>query len=58
MKATTIVDNAALEQGVLKSQLGGVKRANKLFDNKIEQILDKFNRALWDKNKASWIQKT
>jgi type I restriction enzyme R subunit len=47
MKATTIVDVAALEQGILKSRLGGMRRANKLFDNQIELVLGQFNRALW-----------
>ncbi|MBL4711695.1 MAG: type I restriction-modification system endonuclease [Gammaproteobacteria bacterium] len=45
--ATTIVDHKALDQGLLKDQLGGKRRANKLFDNKIEDILLQFNKALW-----------
>ena len=35
MKATTIVDDVALDNGVFKQQLGGIKRANKLFDKPI-----------------------
>jgi len=47
MKATTIVDNKALDEGVFKSQLGGLKRANKLFDPPITNVLEQFNKALW-----------
>ena len=47
MKATTIVDNKALDEGVFKNQLGGLKRANKLFDPPITSVLEQFNKALW-----------
>ncbi len=47
MKATTIVDNKALNEGVFKSQLGGLRRANKLFDPPITNVLTQFNKALW-----------
>lgn len=47
MKATTIVDNKALDEGVFKSQLGGIKRANKLFSPPITTVLEEFNKALW-----------
>jgi len=47
MKATTIVDNIALDSGVFKQQLGGIKRANKLFEQPITQLLADFNRELW-----------
>lgn len=54
MKATTIVDNKALDEGVFKSQMGGIKRANKLFEQPITEILAQFNKALWqEENKAS-----
>lgn len=45
--ATTIVDNRALDNGVLKDQYGGLRRANKLFDDQAEDILNKFRKALW-----------
>jgi len=47
MKATTIVDNRALDEGVFKNQLGGLKRANKLFEPSITDVLEQFNKALW-----------
>lgn len=47
MKATTIVDDVALDNGVFKQQLGGIKRANKLFDKPITEVLLDFNRQLW-----------
>jgi type I restriction enzyme R subunit len=47
MKATTIVDNKALDEGVFKNQLGGLKRANKLFEPAITNVLEQFNIALW-----------
>lgn len=46
MKATTIVDEAALDQGIFLSQ-GGSKRANKLFEQPIANVLLMFNKALW-----------
>ena len=45
--ATTIVDNKALDNGILKDQQGGIRRANKLFDNKAEEVLHEFRCALW-----------
>jgi type I restriction enzyme R subunit len=47
MKATTIVDETALDSGVFKQQLGGIKRANKLFEQPITDVLAEFNQALW-----------
>jgi len=47
MKATTIVDNKALNEGIFKNQLGGLKRANKLFNPPITDVLEQFNKALW-----------
>ncbi|NQY86181.1 MAG: hypothetical protein HRT51_00300 [Colwellia sp.] len=47
MKATTIVDNVALYSGIFKQQLGGIKRANKLFQQPITELLADFYRALW-----------
>ena len=47
MKATTIVDQAALDQGIFKNQ-GGIQRANKLFQQPIVEVLEQFNRQLWN----------
>ena len=46
MKATTIVDEAALNQGIFQHQ-GGIKRANKLFEKPVNEVLKQFNQALW-----------
>ncbi|MEF3074898.1 type I restriction-modification system endonuclease [Methylobacter sp. Wu1] len=46
MKAATIVDEAALNQGIFKHQ-GGIKRADKLFEQPVTDVLERFNRALW-----------
>lgn len=45
-KATTIVDEAALNTGIFKHQ-GGIKRANKLFEQPITEILTQFRQTLW-----------
>lgn len=47
MKANIIVDEANLNEGIFKQRLGGINRANKLFDQPITDILAEFNRALW-----------
>ncbi|BEV07298.1 type I restriction-modification system endonuclease [Methylophilus sp. DW102] len=47
MKATTIVDEAALSQGVFQHQ-GGIKRANKLFEKPVTEVLEQFNQAMWN----------
>ncbi len=47
MKAATIVDREALDDGVLRSELGGRQRADKLFEGGIDELLERFNRALW-----------
>ena len=47
MKAATIVDRQALDEGVLRSELGGRQRADRLFEGGIDQVLERFNRALW-----------
>jgi type I restriction enzyme R subunit len=46
MKATTIVDESALNQGIFKHQ-GGIKRADKLFEQPVAEVLERFNKALW-----------
>lgn len=46
MKATTIVDEAALNQGIFTHQ-GGIQRANKLFEQPVTDVLEQFNQALW-----------
>ena len=50
MKATTIVDNKAREEGIFKSQPGGLKRANKLFQPPINDVLEQFNKTLWQQS--------
>jgi type I restriction enzyme R subunit len=45
-ESTTIVDETALDSGVFKQHMGGLKRANKLFGQPITTILVDFNRAL------------
>ncbi|MDE1345590.1 type I restriction-modification system endonuclease [Vibrio aestuarianus] len=52
MKATTIVDLPALDQGIFKQQQGGLKRANKLFEQPVEDVLLQFNKALF--NQELW----
>ncbi len=47
MKATTIVDEAALNQGIFQHQ-GGIKRANKLFEKPVIEVLEQFNQAMWN----------
>lgn len=46
MKANTIVDATSLNQGPFKTQ-GGIKRADKLFDQPVVDVLAEFNKALW-----------
>lgn len=46
MKANIIVDEAVLDQGIFKRN-GGLRRANKLFDEPMNEVLQQFNRALW-----------
>ncbi|KZY95557.1 restriction endonuclease subunit R [Oleibacter sp. HI0075] len=46
MKANIIVDETSLSQGPFKNQ-GGIKRADKLFDQPIVDVLAEFNKALW-----------
>ena len=48
MKATTIVDRQALDEGLIRDQLGGFTRADKLFEGRVEQVLAQFNRSLWE----------
>lgn len=47
MKATTIVDEAALNQGIFQHQ-GGIKRANKLFEKPVTEVLEQFSQAMWN----------
>jgi type I restriction enzyme R subunit len=35
-----------LNQGIFKHQ-GGIKRADKLFEQPVTEVLERFNRALW-----------
>ncbi|MFQ1607741.1 type I restriction-modification system endonuclease [Aeromonas veronii] len=45
-KAATLVDANALNQGIFSAH-GGSKRADKLFQQPVTNILEEFNRALW-----------
>lgn len=47
MKANIIVDESNLNEGIFKQRLGGIKRASKLFEQPITDILGKFNKAIW-----------
>ena len=51
MKATTIVDEASLDQGIFKDQ-GGTQRANKLFIQPVTKVLSAFNQALWQQDQT------
>ena len=53
MKATTIVDNKALDEGIFKSQLGAIKHSNKLFEPSITDVLAQFNRSL--RQQSAWL---
>jgi len=53
MKANIIVDESNLNEGIFKQRLGGIKRANKLFDTPLSDILNNFNKALWENEQAS-----
>jgi type I restriction enzyme, R subunit len=46
LKAETVVDRAALDQGQFKAQ-GGFKRINKLFNDQLEDILTEINAEIW-----------
>ncbi len=46
MKANIIVDESSLSQGPFRTQ-GGIKRANKLFEQPVVNVLAEFNKALW-----------
>lgn len=46
VKANIVVDESNLNQGIFK-QLGGIQRANKLFDQPVVDVLAQFNRAIW-----------
>lgn len=55
MKANIVVDESNLDEGIFKQRLGGLKRANKLFEQPIIDVLAQFNRAIWvnDEQQAS-----
>jgi type I restriction enzyme R subunit len=46
LMAETIVDREALDRGEFKAQ-GGYARLNKVFEGKLEQVLDNLNDSLW-----------
>lgn len=47
LKANIVVDATNLDQGIFKQRLGGIQRANKLFDQPVVDVLAQFNRAIW-----------
>ncbi|WP_105258997.1 type I restriction-modification system endonuclease [Pseudoalteromonas sp. T1lg88] len=51
MKANVIVDESNLNEGIFKQRLGGIKRASKLFEQPITDILGQFNKAVWSEDK-------
>lgn len=48
-KANRLVDRAALDDPALlfKREGGGFKRLDKIFDGKLDQVLNHFNDSLW-----------
>jgi type I restriction enzyme, R subunit len=48
-KANLLVDRAALDEPdlIFRRDGGGFSKLNKLFEGKLEQVLDEFNEALW-----------
>lgn len=46
IKANIVVDESNLNEGIFKN-MGGIKRATKLFDQPVTDILNQFNRAIW-----------
>ena len=53
MKANIIVDESNLNEGIFKQRLGGISRANKLFDEPVTDVLANFNRELWAKSQIA-----
>ncbi|MBG0758397.1 type I restriction-modification system endonuclease [Vibrio cidicii] len=47
MKANIVVDESNLNEGIFKQRLGGLQRANKLFEQPVVDLLAQFNRAIW-----------
>ncbi|EKF9384339.1 type I restriction-modification system endonuclease [Vibrio cholerae] len=47
MKANIVVDESNLNEGIFKQRLGGLQRANKLFEQPVVDVLAQFNRAMW-----------
>ena len=48
MKAEVVVDRQSLDSGQFK-HVGGFKRLNKIFEGRLEHILEEMNEALWQK---------
>lgn len=48
-KANRVVDRAALDEDhlIFKTEGGGFKRLNKIFDDKLDQVLKHFNDSVW-----------
>ncbi|MDN3487066.1 type I restriction-modification system endonuclease [Pseudoalteromonas sp. APC 3224] len=51
IKANIIVDETNLNEGIFK-QIGGIKRASKLFEQPITDILSKFNKSIWSQERS------
>ncbi|EKF9487727.1 type I restriction-modification system endonuclease [Vibrio cholerae] len=47
MKANIVVDESNLNEGIFKQRLGGIQRANKLFEQPVVDVLAQFNRTIW-----------
>jgi type I restriction enzyme R subunit len=47
LKAETIVDIEALDQGEFRTQGGGFVRLNKIFDGRLPEVLVQINESLW-----------
>lgn len=46
IKANIVVDESNLNEGIFKN-MGGIKRATKLFEQPVTEILSQFNKAIW-----------
>ena len=55
IKANIIVDETNLNEGIFK-QIGGIKRATKLFEQPITDILSKFNKSIWSQERSEGEQ--
>lgn len=49
IKADTVVDRAALDQGAFKEQGGGFARIDRVFDGHLAEVLGDLNEAIWQR---------